>query len=96
MMTLVKYACDGHLRALIWTCIRATSIAHISFCSWQLRAVRQHAAPGSVYPGRIYLSGSKGVWKRVLIEHAQRVDARTAVDPGQSAPRLCLHWAHAK
>lgn len=95
-MTLVKYPCDGYLLALIVTCIRATFIAHISFSSWQLRAVSQHAAPGSVYPGRIYLFESKGILKRVLIERAQRVDARTAVDPEQSAPRLCLHWSHAK
>lgn len=92
-MTLVKYPCNGCLLALIWTCIRATVIAHTSFSSWQLRAVSQHAAPGSVYPGRIYLFGSKGLLKRVLIE---RVDARTGVDPELSAPRLCLHWSRAK
>lgn len=46
---------------------------------------------GTLDAGRIYLFGSKGLWNRALIEHAQRVDARVALDLKQSAPGLCLH-----
>lgn len=90
-MTLVKYGRGGYLLAYL---DEHQSRIHRSRISGGLLA---NTPPREAFiPGRIYLFGSKGLLKRVLIERARRVDARTAVDPEQSAPRPCLCWLHAK